>query len=106
MKTPSAFELRAEADRLQALLQRTKEQLFVAEKFCQHAWGAVQANHIYHEGYTIPGDAPGTMGIDWRGPTYVPSRTEKRWTRVCKLCGKTEHTSNTTKHVSETPSFI
>ncbi len=73
---------------------------------CRHDW-IVTPDHIYHESYTIPGDAPGTMGVDWRGPCHVPASTEKRWKRECRICGKVEHTSatNTETVVNETPRF-
>lgn len=60
---------------------------------CRHQWGETVADHIYEKAYTIPGDVPGTMGIDWRGPVWVPAKTIERWKRVCKLCGKIEYTN-------------
>lgn len=72
---------------------------------CKHSWTDPVAAHIRHEGYTIPGDPPGTMGIDWRGPTYVEPKTEKRWKRNCRICGEVEYTTKTTTQVTERPSF-
>ncbi len=74
-------------------LNREIGQLKSQQANCPHQWGEVIADHIYNEAYTIPGDPPGTMGIDWRGPCYVPAETIERWKRVCKICGKIEYTS-------------
>lgn len=45
------------------------------------------------------------MGVDWRGPTYVEPKTEKRWKRTCRICGEVEYTTKTTTQVTERPSF-
>ena len=60
---------------------------------------------IITETYTIPGDRPGTMGVDWRGPVHVPSSTKDQWTRTCTECGKEEVTTqkNEEKKVNITP---
>lgn len=96
---------RQEIAELERKLQEKKNALAHVERTCAHKWGETQPDHIYREGYMDPGDPPGTMGIDWRGPVYVPSKTTYRWKRVCFLCGKTEHTSQTTKEVTLKPSF-
>ena len=94
-------EIEADAE----ALKRKKEALSRIDRECQHVWGETIPDHIYHKAYTIPGDPPGTMGVDWRGDCHVPAKTEKRWKRVCKKCGKVEHTSRTTKKEVETPRF-
>ena len=71
-------------------------QLDNLERTCQHDFTAPEYIPEHREGYTIPGDAPGTMGVDWRGPTYVPSETIDKWRRVCKRCGKVEVTKDVT----------
>jgi hypothetical protein len=97
---------REDIKRLEDELKQKKASLLRAEQSCQHDWTSVVADHIYREGYTIPGDAPGTMGIDWRGPCYVPSSTEERWKRTCTKCGKVEHTTRTQEKVTHTPTFV
>ncbi len=72
-----------------------KRQLTIRENQCPHRFGETTADNIYHKAYTIPGDKPGTMGVDFRGSTHVPSTIDKRWKRVCALCDKVEHTSET-----------
>ncbi len=76
----------------QAELARATDALQTAERFCQHQWGPAAYTPIVSEAHTIPGDPPGTMGVDWRGPTYVPSSSRPCWTRVCLTCGKEEKT--------------
>lgn len=72
---------------------------------CQHDWGETEYVPDYQEAYTIPGDPPGTMGVDWRGPTHVPAKTTPKWQRKCKKCGYVETTTRTTEKVSHTPKF-
>jgi hypothetical protein len=69
-----------------------REQLNAARRACRHSWGEVKYVPEYHEGYTIPGDPPGTMGVDWRGPFYVPATTTRRWERTCAACGLAQRT--------------
>lgn len=92
-----------------ANLNRIKEgkisRLHALEYQCGHSWGDPIPDHIYHEGYTCPGDAPGTMGVDFRGPCYVSPRTEKQWKRVCKKCGKVEYTKSIQTETVEKPKF-
>ena len=84
-----AHESRREVERLKEELQRAKEKLNRAESSCSHNWNT-RYTPEYQEAYTIPGDPPGTMGVDWRGPVHVPAKTIKKWTRTCPKCGKTE----------------
>jgi hypothetical protein len=90
---------------LREKLLRAENKLNDAIHSCRHDWSSVVADHIYHPSYTIPGDPPGTMGIDWRGPTYVDAKTEKRWKRTCKTCGLVEYTSKVKEQVTEHPAF-
>ena len=64
-------------------------------KHCQHHWGEIKKVEERQPGYTIPGDPPGTMGVDWRGPTYVESKTDVWYERECQNCGKVETTTQT-----------
>lgn len=86
-------------------LDDARGQLARLDRSCNHQWGEPEADHIHHEGYTTPGDPPGTMGVDWRGPTHVPARTEKRWKRTCQKCGKVECTTRIAKKTIEGPQF-
>lgn len=96
---------RKEIEELERRLKAKRDALTHAERICQHQWSEPQPDHIYREGYTDPGDTPGTMGVDFRGPCYIPPQTTKRWKRTCALCGKIEHTSQVTKIVTERPTF-
>jgi len=91
--------------RLQEEMKEAEQALNYTVSRCNHRWGDTFPDHIYHEGYTIPGDAPGTMGVDWRGPCYVNSSTEYRWKRQCTICGKVETTTRTTDRVEKIPTF-
>jgi hypothetical protein len=97
--------LRDEINLSERELEIKKMRLARMVNSCQHKWGSTQAAHVYQAAYTIPGDPPGTMGVDWRGPTYVSAKTDKRWKRVCEVCGKEEFTTATDKTVTETPKF-
>ncbi len=87
-------------------LDLEQQRLHDLVKNCNHVWGDTEADHIRTEGYTIPGDPPGTMGIDWRGPLYVKATETKRWKRTCKTCGVVQHTSATTLEKIERPHFL
>jgi hypothetical protein len=107
-----AEKARREVDAIREEIKRTEKKLSdkqrvlaEIERGCHHDWGNVVPDHIYHEAYTCPGDPPGTMGVDWRGPVHVPSRTEHRWKRTCRLCGKVEYTSRTKDKVEKIPVF-
>ena len=86
-------------------LDETERKLVSAVRSCNHRWGAVTPDHIYHKGYTIPGDPPGTMGVDWRGPCDVAAKTDFRWKRVCQECGEIQYTTRTTETITKTPTF-
>lgn len=101
----NASTLRIEIDDLEKKLRDKRLLLEKTETECQHRWGQTEPDHIYRAAYTIPGDAPGTMGVDWRGPVHVAPETANRWKRVCCLCGKIEHTSKTTQQVKHVPEF-
>ncbi len=90
--------METEARKLRDLVERTKQELERAQKElshyetdCQHEFVETY-DPIHHEGHTLPGDPPGTMGVDWRGPVYVPPETIDRWRRECRRCGLVEYT--------------
>lgn len=62
---------------------------------CRHTWEPIKYVPEHQEGYTNPGDPPGTMGIDWRGPFYIAGKTIKRWERICTLCKLVQTTERT-----------
>lgn len=90
-------ELRDEIAYLEKSLESKKRQLAEMYTKCTHAWGEVKYNPILIQGFTVPGDPVGTMGVDWRGPCHVESRTERLWERVCKKCELKQTTSRTEK---------
>jgi hypothetical protein len=65
---------------------------------CKHEWAKVKYDPIITKGYEVPGDPPGTMGIDRRSAFYVAGTTTPRWTRTCLRCGFVQ-TTKTTKMV-------
>jgi hypothetical protein len=103
--TGKFLTLRRAVEENEFALNRSREELNAAIKNCSHKWGPVEPDFIHEGGYTIPGDPPGTMGVDWRGPCYVEPKTTKRWKRTCQVCGEVQHTFETKKEVIEHPSF-
>jgi len=106
----NAQETRVHLESAKKRVEQLEARLRGFEQRCNngnHNWGQPKYDPIHHEAYTSPGDRPGTMGVDWRGPTYVPARTEDRWVRECRDCGLKQTTKYSTKKVTETkiPSF-
>ncbi|HWP61378.1 MAG TPA: hypothetical protein VN495_02145 [Candidatus Paceibacterota bacterium] len=97
--------LRGEIADLERDLRIKKSALEHTQGNCNHRWGEVVYDPKVRAGYTSPGDPPGTMGIDWRGPTYVPREETPRWRRTCGSCDLTQYTENTTEHVTKNPVF-
>jgi hypothetical protein len=95
MKDPDPHKLRDEIKTLQTRLETRRNMLQQVVNRCQHDWGKTEYKPEYHKAYTIPGDPPGTMGVDRRGPCHVPASTDKKWQRVCKKCGCKQVTSRT-----------
>lgn len=100
-----AVKLRQDVEALEAELRARKQALSAAECNCRHDWGKVVYDPVVREAYTDPGDRPGTMGVDWRGPVHVPREETPRCTRKCKLCGKVEHTFHAETQTSQVPRF-
>jgi len=86
-------------------LKSKKRELERLSANCRHEWGPTETAFIHHKGYTIPGDALGTMGVDHRGPFYVSPKTDKRWKRVCTKCGEIDYTTSVNKTTVETPKW-
>lgn len=72
---------------------------------CRHEWSLPVYAPIVREAYTDPGDPPGTMGVDWRGPMFVPRHETPQWKRTCKICGKEETTQRSAQNVTVKPQF-
>lgn len=86
-------------------IQRAEDELKRLEVTCGHDWSEPEYDPIVTEGYESPGDPPGTMGIDWRGPCWVPGTREDRWRRTCRKCGKTQVTTSSETVESKKPRF-
>lgn len=87
-KLSKIASLKAEAEALQREVYRSQSN-------CRHNWGQARYAPDHQEGYDIPADAPGTMGIDWRPACHVPSKTTPQWKRTCALCDLEQVTSRT-----------
>jgi len=103
MKTPQ--EIQREIDELSQQLKANHAKLSQIQFTCRHEWGTVVYDPEVREAYTDPGDPPGTMGIDWRGPFHYPRQETPRWKRTCAKCGKTEITTRTDEKVTTSPRF-
>jgi hypothetical protein len=102
---PTIKSMRDRVSKLTAELKEAESALTHYVNNCRHTWSKIEEVHQYIPSYTIPGDEPGTMGVDWRGPIHVPAQENKQWKRVCENCGKEEITSNTNQHITYTPRF-
>lgn len=91
----NARDLRSKLQDEKNRVQSMENQLREFERDCHHSWDDVRYVPIHTPGYQLPGDAPGTMGIDWRGPTWISATTKKRWSRECSLCGFVQFTEIT-----------
>ncbi len=98
-------KLREKVEKAKEEYDSAKQSLDNVVNSCSHQFGPTIPDHIYHPAYTIPGDPPGTMGVDRRGPCYVDAKTEKRWKRICDICGKEEYTTRTKQKVEEFPEW-
>lgn len=86
-------KLETQIQSLQKSLQRHYSDLRSLEATCRHVWGETKCTPIEKEGYRVPGDPPGTMGVDRREDFYVAPQTIPQWTRICDKCGKVEITA-------------
>ena len=88
-----------------AKLKQAEAELAGIHRSCQHNWGQVVYCPEHIPAYDIPGDPPGTMGVDWRPGCHVNAQTINKWSRTCQLCGLTKKTTETEQHVSHAPIF-
>lgn len=103
---PHALKM-VEVERARQALDKLQREADAIRDKCQHDWTDPVYSPERRAAYSCPGDPVGTMGVDWRGPTYVPAETIDRWTRTCKKCGYSQTTQHkqvkTSTHV--VPSF-
>jgi uncharacterized coiled-coil DUF342 family protein len=100
-----AKEFRENIDGLENKLKQFKGKLNELIRNCKHTYRPVVYDPIITEAYTIPGDPPGTMGVDWRGPIYVPREERLRWKRECAECGFVEYTEQIKEKIERIPSW-
>lgn len=86
-------ETKIELDKAQKTYNEASKALENAQARCCHNWSQPERKCDTRPGYTIPGDEPGTMGVDHRGEMYVPPETSVWWERTCTHCGKVEKTT-------------
>ena len=98
-----ADKIKWEIEKKQRELDGLKRQQENIYNECPHRWSDPIYDPIYKPGYTDPGDPPGTMGVDWRGPCYISAKTIPRWKKICSLCGKEEWTTRTEEVVTKKP---
>lgn len=89
----NAQNLRERVTKLKGELTEAERELTDMVRNCQHQYGPAVYDPVYTPAYTIPGDPPGTMGVDRQLPCHVPAKTEKKWKRECELCGEVEYTT-------------
>jgi hypothetical protein len=87
-KLTQAKELIAQAERL-------REEVYQVQCNCRHQWSEARYAPDHQEAYEIPGDPPGTMGVDWRPACHVPAKTTPKWVRTCTLCELEQSTTST-----------
>lgn len=93
----NVIKAQLEVQTAERVLAQRKLDVEILERKCYHQWGEAKYNPIITPGGYDPGDAPGTMGVDFRGPHSWGSSEKPRWTRTCKVCGKTETTTQSQK---------
>ncbi len=104
-KKINVLELKKRIKELQSSLDAYVVTLARIQADCRHSWCQTVYDPIVQASYTDPGDAPGTMGIDRRGPTYVPRTEKPRWRRICFECDLTEYTEQVSEQASTVPKF-
>jgi len=88
-------------------LAEAERNLKVSRKECRHVWDDPKGKYTpdVREAYTTPGDLPGTMGVDFRGPCHVPRQETPKWTRTCTVCGHQAVTTQAKESVTKRPVF-
>lgn len=102
---PEAVELRKKVEQLKEQLSTAETDLEKMVESCEHKFCKPIYDPVYTPAYTIPGDKPGTMGVDWRGPCHVDAKTEDRWKRVCETCGVEQYTTHVKENVAKVPDW-
>ena len=105
MATAEVQRLKLEIVELSRKLESAKERLNVIQGSCSHKWGPIRYDPIVVGAHTLPGDKPGTHGVDWRGPVDVPRKETPRWTRQCAICDLVQITDKTEERKVVTPRF-
>ena len=85
--------LEREIKNLERQLGAVRYELNKVRNECDHRWGKVVYDPEITEAYTVPGDPPGTMGIDRRFPCHVPRQETPKWFRTCTRCGLVQKTT-------------
>ena len=70
-------ELREDLRTAERAVESIAREIAMEEARCVHDW-VEENDHIHTKGYQIRGDMPGTMGVDFRGPQWVPGSTIKQ----------------------------
>ncbi len=97
-------EAKVEVERVGKRLSEAEINLRNYQGRCRHNF-TERYDPIIHPGGYDPGDPPGTMGVDQRGPTSWPETREDRWRRDCNLCGLTEYTKIIEEEVKKKPKW-
>lgn len=105
MTSKRVLELMKERDTAQGRLDLSAAELARIQANCRHVWGPEISDPIVAEAHTIPGDPPGTMGVDWRPAVYVPREETPRWKRTCEECGLTQYTERASQTITRRPDF-
>ena len=94
-------ECMREANELIRKAEALKSQANGIKNTCQHHWSDAKYVPIERPGHYVEGDAPGTMGVDWRPGYFVSAETTKQWERTCKICGYKQTTQETKLIIGE-----
>ena len=101
------LELERDAQNARDTAEKAQRRLDETRRNCRHIWDQPNGRYapLVRRGYQMSGDPPGTMGVDWRGPCWVPEQVTPQWTRTCEICGKQEHTQHSREVVTKVPVF-
>lgn len=98
----TTLQLRQNLVRVEAHAKKLQAELEQIERSCEHCWGKPMCDPEYQEAHIIPGDKPGTMGVDWRPEQHVPAKIVPRWKRTCDRCGMIQTTKRKRQVMDET----
>lgn len=96
-------KLRNDVEMKKESFTEAKRRLDTIVTSCHHKFGETVYDPIVTAGYHISGDPPGTMGVDRQLPMDVPEHVEKRWKRICDICGEIDYTTQTKQEVKHLP---